>query len=85
MAGVIFELIGRHPAAILIVGGILLLLLSGLNANFAGWGWALIIFGVIPSHTPLTFVPYIVTVVTPAGQTQDVLVVLVVMFDLLGN
>lgn len=42
-----FEIIAKHPAAILIAGGILLLLLSNLNESFPSWGWTLIILGAI--------------------------------------
>jgi len=42
-----FEFIARHPAAIMILGGILLLFFSELNDNFAGWGWSLIVLGAI--------------------------------------
>ena len=46
-AGISFEFVARHPATIMILGGILLLFFSELNENFAGWGWTLIILGAI--------------------------------------
>lgn len=49
MIDIIFEFITEHPASMLIAGGILSLILSGvgLGGVFATWGWILIILGVI--------------------------------------